>query len=287
MDVPEGQVRILESHHAVDFEMEIGAWGFHKICWVAMGRGVLETSSNLLRLKRNDFLLLPAHWTHRFVDDSKEPLTLVIVCISEKFIKAGADAQLNKLWEIALKQYPLGQPRTAKTAFHMNSLIESFRQGLREQEKQVLGWETALSLVGHHVLLNFARGYSEASELHKHSSLQTVRGAISYIDSHVHENLQIGDMAARCHLSPRRFTDLFKQETGQTFSHYLNRSRIEYACSRLNETGHIVYACHESGFNDLAYFYRVFKKAKGITPGQYLAEFHSEQPPSPLGSVKA
>jgi len=100
--------------------------------------------------------------------------------------------------------------------------------------------------------------------------MRTVEGAIEYIDGHPYQAMQIGDMAERCGLSPRRFTDLFKQRTGMTFSHYLNRRRIRYACERLDETGHILYACHESGFNDLAYFYRVFKKHTGLTPGEYL-----------------
>jgi len=106
------------------------------------------------------------------------------------------------------------------------------------------------------------------------ATLQTVKGAIEYIDAHPYEALQIATMAERCSLSPRRFTDLFKQLTGDTFSHYLNRQRIRYACERLDETGHILYACHESGFNDDAYFYRVFKKNTGLTPGAYL-----DQPP--------
>ena len=79
-------------------------------------------------------------------------------------------------------------------------------------------------------------------------------------------------MAERCDLSPRRFTALFKDQTGQTFSHYLNQLRVEYAQQRLQQTGHILYACYESGFNDPAYFYRVFKKHTGQTPGQYLSD---------------
>jgi len=72
--------------------------------------------------------------------------------------------------------------------------------------------------------------------------------------------------------SPRRFTALFKEQTGLTLNNYLNQRRIEHACRRLDETGHILYACHESGFNDLAYFYRVFKKISKMTPGQYLRQ---------------
>jgi AraC-like DNA-binding protein/mannose-6-phosphate isomerase-like protein (cupin superfamily) len=273
--VPEGEIRMVESHHAADFVMAMDTWPFHKICWVAVGQGTLEWSQGKVALEANDFLLLPAGWAHRFVDDTKEPLTLMIVCISEKYISERPNGQLANLWTAALELAPLGQVRTAQTAFHHSSLIERFRLGLREQENQDLGWETALELVAQRLLLNFARGYTESSRGHASrgaNSLQTVTGAIAYVDAHVYENLQINDMADRCQLSPRRFTDLFKQQTGETFSRYLTRKRIEYACRRLNETGHILYACHESGFNDVAYFYRVFKKTTGKTPGVYLRE---------------
>jgi hypothetical protein len=36
VDVPEGEIRMVESHHAADFVMEMGTWPFHKICWVVL-----------------------------------------------------------------------------------------------------------------------------------------------------------------------------------------------------------------------------------------------------------
>lgn len=106
---------------------------------------------------------------------------------------------------------------------------------------------------------------------------EAVKGAIEYIDSHPHATQRIADMAAKCRLSERRFTQLFKEETGESFSKYLNWRRVQYACERLCETGHILYACHESGFNDPAYFYRVFKKLKGLTPGEFLQSMSDRQ----------
>ena len=32
IEVPPRQVRVLESHHAAGFEMDLGTWSFHKIC---------------------------------------------------------------------------------------------------------------------------------------------------------------------------------------------------------------------------------------------------------------
>ncbi len=270
IDVPEGQVRVLESHHAVDFEMELSTWPFHKICWIAVGTGRLESPSGLVPIGTSDFLLLPAGWPHRFIDNPREPLTLVILCISGKFLNGRDNRRLLELWESAVGANKLGRPFRARTAFHRSNLVEAFRAALQEQERGRLGWETALEAVAEQVILSFARGHCEPGDAHVDSSLRAVEGAIEYIDTHVHERMTIEQMAARSHLSPRRFTTLFKQRTGETFSHYLNRRRIEFACQRLDETGHILYACHNSGFNDLAYFYRVFKKFTGKTPGQYL-----------------
>jgi AraC-like DNA-binding protein/mannose-6-phosphate isomerase-like protein (cupin superfamily) len=270
VDVPEGEVRVLESHHAADFEMPLSEWPFHKVCWVAVGRGSLETPSASVPIRANDFLLLPADWSHRFVDDSREPLTLVILCISRKCLTEGYGGQLQALWTSALRRNDLGKPFRGRTAFHSSTMIESFRMALREQGTQRPGWESMLQTVAGRVIVRLARNHCEPSESHAASSMRSVEGAIEYIDTHLHENLQIEQIAARSHLSPRRFTTLFKQRTGLTFSHYLNRKRIEYACQRLDETGHILYACHGSGFNDVAYFYRVFKKQTGLTPGEYL-----------------
>ena len=113
----------------------------------------------------------------------------------------------------------------------------------------------------------------EAAEV---GSVRAVDGVVEFLDGNFHKQLQLPELADRCGLSPRRFTDLFKERTGVTLTHYLNRRRIEYAQERLRETDQISYACHESGFRDVAYFYRVFKRHAGMTPGEYLARVRKE-----------
>ena len=269
IEVPMGQVRVLESHHAAGFEMELDHWAFHKICWVAVGQGELEFSGSSTDIQRNDFLVLPADWPHRFVDDPNEPLTLVMICVDQALTATGS--ALNSIWASTLKKGTLGQARCAKSAFHHNAFVDDFRRGLREQLERDAGWQIALTGVAQNLLIRIARGHCVTREAFESNSVAAVRGSIEHLDQHFNEAQRIEDMAERCDLSPRRFTTLFKAQTGQTFSHYLNERRIEYAQQRLRQTGHILYACYESGFNDLAYFYRVFKKHTGQTPGLYLS----------------
>ncbi len=268
IEVPPGEVRVLESHHAAGFEMEEGRWPFHKICWVAVGRGQLDASGDTTDLQRNDFLVLPADWLHCFIDDPREPLTLVMLCVDHALTAAGS--ALRPVWSGALRQGEPGQARCAKSAFHHNALVELFRRGLREQLTRETGWQISLTGVAQELLIRMARGHCPAREAFESSHVAAVRGCIDYLDQHFNEAQRIEDMAERCGLSPRRFTTVFKAQTGHTFSHYLRACRIAHAQQRLRQTGHILYACYESGFNDPAYFYRVFKKHTGQTPGQYL-----------------
>ena len=58
--------------------------------------------------------------------------------------------------------------------------------------------------------------------------------------------------------------------THQTPMDYLNRQRIEQACFRLTTTSDSVTdIAYDTGFNDLSYFIRIFRKYKGISPGKY------------------
>jgi len=271
IEVPEGQIRVLESHHAPGFSMETGVWPFHKIAWVAVGKGNLEGPGLSFDIQRNDFLLLPGNWPHRFVDHSREPLTLVILCVSAEYISFNRNTEIRQLWQDGLGEAETGRPRCAKTPFHQSRLVEAFRETLNEQEEKRSGWQTALQSIADRLLLLLRRGYTTVGNSDTFSSMQSVIGAIEYMKTHPQESLQIADMAERCDLSPRRFTQLFKQRTGTTFNHYLNQTRIDFACRRLHETDHILYACYESGFNDLAYFYRVFKKYTDLTPGQFIS----------------
>jgi AraC-like DNA-binding protein len=270
IQVPEGGIRMLESQHEHDFHMEMSHWPFHKLCWVAMGCGEVISDDDHSPIQKGTFLLLPAHWRHRFQDEVKDPLTLVMFCVSDVFFARTSAPHIPSIWDALVREHGRGVPLRASTTFHHSLFVAGFRGALREQGRKEAGWESVLRSEFNLLLVRMTRGGLTLQSEPAPGSMQTVKGAIDHLDAHPDAPYRLDDLAERCGLSARRFTDLFKQLTGVTFSTYLNQRRIAYACQRLDETGHILYACHESGFNDLAYFYRVFKKVKGLTPGQYL-----------------
>ena len=100
--------------------------------------------------------------------------------------------------------------------------------------------------------------------------IQKARG---YIGNHLGEDFTYKDVAEFVHLSPRHFIRLFRSETGDTFSDYVFRTRMEGAIRLLEENkirpedvGHAV------GYHDEKYFQQLFRKYTGCSLSEYRRE---------------
>ena len=104
---------------------------------------------------------------------------------------------------------------------------------------------------------------------HTHGVRLTVK-LISWIDEHYAEHITLDDMAAICNFSPKYLCSFFRKMTGLSPMEYVNRLRIEKACLSISN-GHtsITDAAFDSGFNELSYFSKLFKKYVGCTPREY------------------
>jgi transcriptional regulator GlxA family with amidase domain len=81
------------------------------------------------------------------------------------------------------------------------------------------------------------------------------------------EPTDLDRVAADLGMSRRRFTQLFREAVGTSWSDYLARLRIDYACQLLRETTRSVSAvAFECGFEDLSSFYRAFRRRTGLPP---------------------
>ncbi len=70
--------------------------------------------------------------------------------------------------------------------------------------------------------------------------------------------------------SPSHFSTMIKESTGRTFVQIIKEIKLTQACRALKETDlSIAGICELVGYENPEHFMRTFKKAYGITPGQY------------------
>ncbi len=84
------------------------------------------------------------------------------------------------------------------------------------------------------------------------------------------EAVSAGAIAAELGMSESRFSRFFRRATGNTFTDFVNRVRVQRACLLLMESDRFIADIgFEVGFNNVANFNRRFLEIKGMTPSEF------------------
>ena len=104
-------------------------------------------------------------------------------------------------------------------------------------------------------------------------TLDKIKVVLKYIENNYMNRISIADIAATVDFSESHFMRYFKETMGTSFVDYLRDYRLTMA-SRLLTTSDsaILDIASETGFDNLSYFNRVFKKKYGMTPRQFRSE---------------
>lgn len=96
-----------------------------------------------------------------------------------------------------------------------------------------------------------------------------VKKIIFYLNQNASKQIVRWQLAESINVSEDYLTRIFHKELGLSLWEYLNRFRIHIATKMLLETNDSIFEISEkSGFQDQAYFCRVFKKIYGFPPGK-------------------
>jgi AraC-like DNA-binding protein len=129
-----------------------------------------------------------------------------------------------------------------------------------ERESRLLG--TILTLLSRH-----ATAPAPAHEPGREpGAVERVR---RYLHEHYAENPALGDLATLAGLSPYHLLRVFRRTTQLPPHAYLTQVRVAQARTLLAAGMPAVRVAVETGFTDQSHLTRHFKRAFGVTPGQY------------------
>jgi AraC family L-rhamnose operon regulatory protein RhaS len=93
---------------------------------------------------------------------------------------------------------------------------------------------------------------------------------IYYLQSCYHQKITIEQLADEFHTNRTSLLSDFKKYTGQSINQYLIQLRLTMASTLLRDTTlTIEEICDRTGFHDISYFSKVFKKKLQLTPSEY------------------
>jgi transcriptional regulator GlxA family with amidase domain len=118
-----------------------------------------------------------------------------------------------------------------------------------------------------------------------------IRAIEDYMHEHFAKDLPIELLAERASMSPRTFIRRFKAATGQLPGRYMQMLRISIAKEMLEtDSRSVQVVCSAVGYEDLAFFRKLFRRFTGITPAEYRSRFagrgaHAGKASRPAGAA--
>jgi AraC-like DNA-binding protein len=107
---------------------------------------------------------------------------------------------------------------------------------------------------------------SGVSVLKEQQRLQKIH---HYIEVNYQQEIDVNEVANLCNLTTAAFCRYFKKATHYTFTDFLNHFRINQSKNLLLQHKNVTEACYESGFSNLSYFNKIFKKVTGENPSAF------------------
>lgn len=265
---------VLESSHKTGFSMQFHRHNFFELAFVMAGLG---TSQRLISgaiqeepLVRDTILLWDGRLPHRAVDAKGDPLKQIIMIFDDAYLQGMKNA------EIVVSHLRDHNPIIIQNHLLVEKLKPYLREILYETYTHSIGRESimfaSLSSILMHLIREIETSKSYTEALHD----KRIRKAVSYIHKNYFLSLKLNDIAGICNLSARHFSDIFKQETGRSFTQYIHWYRIQRAKEFLTtSTRSITDIAFQVGYDDVSYFTKRFKKEEHRTPRQVRLSAHA------------
>ena len=220
-------------------------------------------------LEPNDIVLVDRGEIHCPHVSEGQSYERVILYLSPAFLEqVSPGAPLNRCFLQARYRHS-GVLRPSEKSRHV--LLPLLRGMAEAQENQDAYASPLLAralLLEFLVQLNRTALDGQAAYLHTGSLNYQVSGLISYINSHLEEELSIDLLSRQCCLSPYHMMRLFKEETGCTIGSYISQKRLSLARDLMAEGLSATQSCFRCGFSSYSAFLRAYKRQFGETPGR-------------------
>lgn len=262
--MPECGIVVFESRHGPGFFGELKD-SYAKFHLLIAGRALWESGGDEYTVSADTLFHIPAQVPHRQRDLPGQPVTLYAIHYRPELLRPELYRELSAvdMLPLTLRGTRLEQGRQVR------AIVQEM---LFEQEAQRFGAEALLvaRLTDLAVMSVRLRRGDELAIDRTNESTARVANYVAWLKTHFYSAVSLDEAARSVGLGRRRFTELFREVTGESWRQYVHRLRMDYAARLLVSTERSVTAiAFECGFEELSHFHRSFKSAFATTPLAY------------------
>jgi AraC-like DNA-binding protein len=238
--------------------------GHYEIIFIDYGNTFLQLGKRHLHLKSGQCIIIPGNIEHEFEPELSTPLNFLNIMFCGNL----PDSLLNTPLSVSSTGY---------------EVIRKFSHEVTMQQQYCN--ELACCLLTEFLVLLFrqvSKPDATGEKLHATPShpgySQSVKRALNIIAEQYSQPLVLDQVARASGISIPHLRKLLKQETGKSFSVLLHDQRIIIAKHLL--TGPDNFTIQEIanmvGYSSSSFFFKIFKRIAGMTPGECVRSIESE-----------
>ena len=241
-----------------------------ELSWIITGSGIRLIADTTEKFTSGEVVFIPPEIPHCWyfdneITDKKGEIVNVSLFFGNNFLNICSDC-FPELHEYCQKINEL--THAIKFSGEKSDRIISILNKMRKENEA----ERVASIIK--LIITIAENEDLQCIVGKYQKIDREKERLNQIEIFVvcnaKRNITLSDIARHVGMNRASFCVFFKKATGKTFINYLNEFRIELACQLLkNSQDNIADICYETGFNDISYFNRIFKRFKKVSPTEY------------------
>lgn len=247
-----------------------------EINYLKSGEGLFFIDSKSYKINQGDFILVPSGSIHSAKMTDGECCEFKTIVFSLEFLMSFKPDTIQIKYINPIKNrdfsFPIIISENNESYSRFNKCIFEIIECLNKRE---YGYEMLIKSLFYQLfflLLMDKQSNLSAVEraTNKIKNIEKIKQIVTYVQEYFDSPLTIQEVAQIIGINNQYFCHFFKKQTGQTFFQYLNGYRIQKAIYMLLNTNYsITEIAFKTGFEDLSYFIRTFKKLVLVSPSKY------------------
>ena len=240
-----------------------------ELTFIIKGRGKRMVGRQVSSFESGDLVLLGSNLPHTWLSaessNANQQVEQVVIQFKKEFVG-------EEFWEIPEMNKVKNLLEKAKYGIQISGRTRDVLARKMNQKAELTPPQKLIQLID--ILLVIAE--SKECELIDYHFMEQAptpldterfRKVYAYLAENYTAEVKLEVIAAVANLSPTSFCRFFKKIARQTFVEALTRFRVNHAANLLSTTEKpVAEICFESGFSNISYFNKAFKKALGQNP---------------------
>jgi AraC-like DNA-binding protein len=247
-------------------------WHEHiEFLYVRSGKGIIECDQVPYNVKQGDLIVVNSGELHCGYGVTEEISYYCIIVAPELIHSSMPDICDVKYISPIKRNLILFNNRIGND----NDISECIRLIVSEHENRRIGFELSIKALVYRMLVILIRDHAltmlpPTGSARRKREMERLIDVFEYIENNHSRSITVEELAKMLNVSISRFSHLFREAAAASVTEYINSVRIRRAADLLGSTDmNITQAAMASGYNDVNYFTRQFKKHMGISPSAF------------------